>query len=387
MNILAIESSATAASVAIVTETGIKAEYTLNIKKTHSQTLLPMLDELMKNTETDIGEIDYVAVSCGPGSFAGLRIGMATAKAIAYAIGVPCVAVKTLHALAAGIENNTSEVKICPITDARRQHLYCGIYEYREGDDIPKQLRQDALMSYEELSEELKSSHVPIIFTGDGIEVAGEYLKEALGDNASFVSVTERCAKASWVGKVALSMIENGEVVTAEEIVPEYIRPSQAERLKNTEKNIQTRLMTEKDVPEVAEIERNSINPPWSEKSFNDALKDKNALYVVAVSDNNVAGYAGMWISTPEAEITNVACDTKMRRKGVAGKAVKTLLEKGMERGVNRFVLEVRSANIPAIKLYEQLGFKKIGTRKDFYESPREDAIIYEKVVAENIKK
>ena len=127
MKVLAIESSAVTASVAIMTEDTLIAEYTINYKKIHSQTLLPMIDEICRMTETDVSDIDIVAVSDGPGSFTGLRIGAATGKGIALAKDKPMVAVPTLEAMAYNLMGDKR--LICPVMDARRQHLYTDLMQ------------------------------------------------------------------------------------------------------------------------------------------------------------------------------------------------------------------------------------------------------------------
>ena len=131
MKILGLDSSGIVASVAIVEDENLIAEYTVNYKKTHSQTLLPMLDEVAKMTELDLAEIDAIAVAAGPGSFTGLRIGSATAKGLGLALGKPLVAVPTLEGLACNLFG--CEDVICPMMDARRKQVYTGLYTFRHG--------------------------------------------------------------------------------------------------------------------------------------------------------------------------------------------------------------------------------------------------------------
>ena len=135
MTILALDSSGLVASVAIIAEGTLLAEYTVNYKKTHSQTLLPMLDEIVRMVDLDKKAIDAVAVAAGPGSFTGLRIGSATAKGLGLALGKPIIEVPTL----AGIACNLGFVRglVCPVMDARRQQVYSGIYRF-EGDRLIK---------------------------------------------------------------------------------------------------------------------------------------------------------------------------------------------------------------------------------------------------------
>lgn len=129
MRILGIESSSLVASAAIVTDDILTAEYTVNFKKTHSQTLLPMIDEIVTMTETELGSIDAIAVSGGPGSFTGLRIGSATAKGLGLALKKPLIHVPTVDALAYNLWG--AKDLVCPIMDAKRNQVYTGIYRMR----------------------------------------------------------------------------------------------------------------------------------------------------------------------------------------------------------------------------------------------------------------
>ncbi len=145
--------------------------------------------------------------------------------------------------------------------------------------------------------------------------------------------------------------------------------------------NIDIDILKEEDLDEVSRIEEETFSTPWSRDSFKDTIDNDNTLYLVAYKDGEVAGYAGLWQSLDEGEITNVAIDSRFRRLGIAYKLMNILEEKGHERGINAFFLEVRESNDKAIKLYEKLGFKHLGKRKNFYEKPREDALIMSKII------
>lgn len=140
-------------------------------------------------------------------------------------------------------------------------------------------------------------------------------------------------------------------------------------------------ILKEEDLEEITRIEKETFSIPWSYDSFKDTIDNENTLYLVAHKDKEVAGYAGLWQSLDEGEITNVAVDAKFRRLGIANKLLNILEEKGHERGINAFFLEVRESNEAAIKLYEKQGFKHLGKRKNFYEKPREDALIMSKII------
>lgn len=141
------------------------------------------------------------------------------------------------------------------------------------------------------------------------------------------------------------------------------------------------RLMTESDISQVVAIEEESFSTPWSEKSFRDSLKNKDTLFLIACEDNVIKGYCGMYISFDEGSITNIAVQPKFRKEGIASSIIIELLKASYIRNVTKIFLEVRVSNEVAIKLYEKFGFKKVGVRKNFYERPKEDALIMMKEI------
>ena len=134
--------------------------------------------------------------------------------------------------------------------------------------------------------------------------------------------------------------------------------------------------MTVDDIAQVAEIERQIFSIPWSEKAFRDSMESDNTIYIVPKENDNVAGYAGMYLSFEEGNITNVAVNPLSRRKGIGEKIVRDILNRAYEKGVRDVFLEVRETNSVAIALYEKIGFKEEGIRKNFYDKPRENALI-----------
>ena len=181
MRVLAIDSSGLVATVAVVEEVGLEAktiaEYTTNFKKTHSQTLLPMLDEMVKMTEIDLESVDVIAVSGGPGSFTGLRIGSATAKGLGLALGKPLIHVPTVDSLAYNL-CYTNQI-VCPIMDARREQVYTGIYRFEDERMIV--VEEQMAVGISELAEKLqKYKNQGVIFLGDGVPVHRARLEKEL---------------------------------------------------------------------------------------------------------------------------------------------------------------------------------------------------------------
>ena len=213
MKILALDSSGLVASVAVVEDNQLLAEYTVNYKKTHSQTLLPMLDEIAKMIELDLETIDAIAVAAGPGSFTGLRIGSATAKGLGLALKKPLIPVPTVDALAYNLYDSTGV--ICPMMDADHELVTVS--------------RQKAI-AVEELIRELNALGEAVIFLGDGVTVYQEVLKENMQVPYSFAPAHLNKQRAGAVGALAEKYYREGKTVTAAEHQPEYLRVSQAER-------------------------------------------------------------------------------------------------------------------------------------------------------------
>ena len=228
MKILALDSSGIVASVAVVEDDTLLAEYTVNYKKTHSQTLLPMLDELKKAIQLDLTSIDAIAVAAGPGSFTGLRIGSATAKGLGLALGKPLIGVPTVEALAYNLYDTDRDTVICPIMDARRNQVYTGIYTFEEHQ--LKALKNQDAVPMEELIEELNRLQKSVIFLGDGVPVYKNRIQEMCTVPYSFAPAHLNRQRAGAVAALAEIYYKEGKIQSAGEHQPDYLRVSQAER-------------------------------------------------------------------------------------------------------------------------------------------------------------
>ncbi len=226
MKILAIDSSGLVASAALLSDGVLIAEYTVNYKKTHSQTLLPMIDEIVRMTEQSLDELDVIAVAEGPGSFTGLRIGAATAKGLGFALQKPIVGVPTVDALAYNCFG-TDRV-ICPIMDARRNQVYAGLYMF-EGERFIT-LREQAVFAVDELVCCVNDLQRPVIFLGDGVPVYQKQIENMVTVSYSLAPAHIARQRAGAVGALAQIYYEQGKFCSAEEHVPVYLRLSQAER-------------------------------------------------------------------------------------------------------------------------------------------------------------
>lgn len=226
MRILAIDSSSMVATVAVTTDGVLNAEYTINHKKTHSQTLLPMIDEICKTIELDMETVDAIAISGGPGSYTGLRIGSATAKGFGLALGKPIINVPTMDALAYNMFS--SNYIVCPIMDARRGQVYTGIYRFR-GTKM-EIIKEQCIMMIDELIYELDKIGMPVMFLGDGVDTQREKIENKMGTEHHYAPASMNRQKASSLAALAELYYKNGKYESAAEHKPEYLRISQAER-------------------------------------------------------------------------------------------------------------------------------------------------------------
>lgn len=237
MTILAIDSSGLVASTALYIDGQIRAEYSVNFKKTHSETLLPMIDEIMSMTKTEKSELSAIAIAAGPGSFTGLRIGSATAKGLGLALSIPLIPVPTLEGLA--YQAMEANGVICPMMDARRAQVYTAMYQFLDGCTCK---REACVIPVEELISSLPADAENIVFLGDGVDVYADQLKSQVKQPFQIAPVHHRYQSAAAVALSAARRYEEGKIVSAAEFAPEYLRLSQAERerkerLKNGQNN------------------------------------------------------------------------------------------------------------------------------------------------------
>ena len=233
MKILAIDSSGMTATVAVLEDDKLLAEYTINYKKTHSQTLVPMLDEIKKMTELDLESLDAIAVAKGPGSFTGLRIGSATAKGLGLALDKPIVPVSTLEGLAMNAWG--WDKLVCPIMDARRDQVYTGIYRF-EGGSL-KTVMEGRAESVDDLIGQLNELDEEVLFLGDGVPVFKDTIDAGLKPVHEYAPAHMSRQRAGALAVLAAEYYSQGLTESAADHRPEYLRPSQAERVKAEREN------------------------------------------------------------------------------------------------------------------------------------------------------
>lgn len=246
MKILGLDSSGLVASVAIAEDNNLLGEYTVNYKKTHSQTLLPMLDEVARMIELDLNTLDAIAVAGGPGSFTGLRIGSATAKGLGFALNKPLIHVPTVDALAYNLVGHRD--LICPLMDARRNQTYAGLYCFEKdktsmpaGDGLRKLsggftmhiLKEQCAVGIDEMIAAVNKMERAVVFLGDGVPVFQDYIAGHIKVPYSFAPAHLNKQRAGAVAVLGMIYFSQGKYESAAEHRPDYLRLSQAERERN----------------------------------------------------------------------------------------------------------------------------------------------------------
>ncbi|RJQ54854.1 MAG: tRNA (adenosine(37)-N6)-threonylcarbamoyltransferase complex dimerization subunit type 1 TsaB [Nitrospiraceae bacterium] len=223
MKILAVETATIAGSVAILDDAdGLVGEVRVDVKIAHAERLMPSIEWLLRSAGISINDIDAFAVSIGPGSFTGLRIGLSTVKGFSYAAGKPVVSVPTLDAFARALP--FCSYVICPMLDARRDEVYAALYRWEGG--ACRKILPETVISPAEL---LRQINGPVVFTGDGVKIYSGLIQKIAGDRAVFAPASRMSPSASTVGEIALEKLKQGIVEDPAGLAPFYIRRSEAE--------------------------------------------------------------------------------------------------------------------------------------------------------------
>ncbi len=222
MLVLGIETSTTQGGVAIIGEDRVLCEALLNVEVTHSERLLPAVDRALGEAQITLDALGGIAVSIGPGSFTGLRIGLSTAKGLAYATGLPLVGVPTLEAMAWTVP--AARWQVCPVLDARKQEVYAALFRHEAGG--LRRLTEDAAMAPEALCRLVRN---PTLFLGDGVERYAALFRERLGDKMLLPPLASRGARPACVAELGRQRLLRGERDAFASLVPRYLRPSEAE--------------------------------------------------------------------------------------------------------------------------------------------------------------
>lgn len=380
MKILAIDTSSKRCSVAILEDSNILINLYNDDEKTHSVKLMPMVEEAFQKTNLTLEDIQLLACCVGPGSFTGVRIGIATIKAFADVTNIPVVGISSLESLAYNVkEKVASSSLICSLIDAKNENVYCGLYYFEnntcntvailtESLDVIISVIQEKFEAIKKLNPNIQD----IIFVGDACQVYQNTLSSSFA-NAKFATEEENMQSGISVAKAGLRKYQDGEYGDSSSILPIYLRKSQAERA--FEEKIKIMDMTMEDIETIAPNFQTEFDEFWNINNLRNDFANPNSKYFVAKIDDEIVGFAGVLKICDEANIMNIATKVSKRHLGIGTKLLEALISSAKEMGCTSITLEVNDHNTVAINLYEKFNFKRIGIRKKYYNNT-DDAII-----------
>ena len=375
MKVLAIDTSSKICSVTILEDDKILIDLSNNDEKTHSVKLMPMVDKAFKDAGLTLDDIELLACCIGPGSFTGVRIGIATIKAFADVKNIPVVGITSLESLAYNVKEESTLV--CSLIDAKNNNVYCGLFQFTQdamdnskcttisilAEDIDTTLSQ-----IKSLSSNLNS----IIFVGDGAIIYKEKILQAY-PNATFAKGNDNLQNGISVGKAGLDKYMMGECGNSNSISPIYLRKSQAERA--LEEKIKIYPMNSDDIQLIEPNFESEFDKFWNINNLKNDFSNPNSTYFIAKLDDEIVGFAGILTICDEANIMNIVSKVNKRHLGIGTKLLHALVDSAKKQNSKSITLEVNINNYPAINLYEKFGFKRIGLRKKYYNNT-DDAII-----------
>lgn len=366
MKILAFDCSSKTMTAAVAEDGKVLAVDYSEENRNHAPHLMPMIQGVVADSGLSFNEIEAIGVTVGPGSFTGLRIGIATAKGFADTLKIPLLPILSLDALALGFDDYHGT--IVTMLDARKNQVYAAVYRNQEGA-MTKVLKETPLNPTEDLVGCLKKEE-EILFVGDGVLGWQEQLLSVYGDRCVFCLERPQGIQ----GENLIAIAEKApHCEFTDDVVPLYIRSVDA-KAKFLQCNF--RELTEDDLDELLEMEDLSMSQPWTRGMFLGELKNNMfAHYWIIRTDDKLTAYGGYWLVGDECHITNIAVHPDYRHMGQGTLMVGQLLHTARNMGANAVTLEVRPSNEKALSLYEKMGFQNRGTRTRYYDDG-EDAII-----------
>ena len=378
MKILSMDTSSDVCSVALLEDDRIIDEIHNESEREHSQSLMPMIKELLEKNNITLDDIDLVASGIGPGSFTGIRIGIATTKAFSDAKNIPVVGVNSLEAQAYMVllKEEKENSKILSMIDARNENAYVAVYRYK--NDNLSVYKNPEIMSISNAPEYLDFEDKVYIIGNVPLEKVESMLRaraskeQAQGvDIKKYKFVNSNNTFAEAIGVCAYYKYQNGLAGDSNSIEPMYLNLSQAEKQK---KNLDDEkiYINEMSISDKEEIESNYNKFPniWDERTFEEDAR--NSKYFVAKQDNQVVGFVSYTVVLDEVEIMNIVTREDSRNQGIASSLLSYIIRKI---DYNKINLEVNENNKTALNLYRKFGFKNVGQRKNYYNG-KEDALL-----------
>lgn len=379
MKILSIDTSSSICSIVVVEDNKILKEIHNKSEKEHSKTLMPMIDELLKSLQITLEDIDLLACTKGPGSFTGIRIGIATIKAFADAKNIPVIAVNSLEALAHSGAMKKGNGEYISILDAKNDNVYFAIYKVKnEKFSIYK---SPSLISYTEITNYIDNLKLPVYFVGDVKKEKIEplYLAQVSTYKAYGREIYEHQyledlpSLAVGTALAAMNKYNMGIYGDSNSISPEYLRKPQAQRQKEGIENNSIAILEMGYIDlEKIKLDYDMFPNLWKYKVLEEDYQ--NSKYFIIKQNEEIYGFIGIRIVFEEMEIINIVTRKDKREQGIASNLLSYILQYANSNNIERINLEVNEKNIKAKNLYKSFGFEEVGKRNKYYNG--EDAIL-----------
>lgn len=370
MKTLSIETSSKICSVAILEDKNLIKKLELNNGLTHSETLMPLIKQILEETNLNLSDMDLLVCDIGPGSFTGIRIGVATVKAFTDSLQIPSIGVSSLEGLAYLVKKDSI---ICSMIDCKNNNCYYALYELK--NNVFTLLESPKADSIENCLNFLnyKYANSIITFVGDGSNIYKNKI-ETISSNFVFVNNPNTDTDVSMIDVYNLGIAgitRYNKYGEDKNLLPLYLKKPQAQR----QLEGKTIVIEKMNISDLDSFDISKFDNFWNIDILKDELHSENSKFVCAKLENKIVGFAGIKIILDEADIMNIAVNETYRRQGIATLLLNHLLNTCKEQSIKTIHLEVNEENFSAISLYEKFGFKECGRRKKYYDD-KYDAIL-----------
>jgi len=372
---LCIDTSSKICAAAILDNYNLIKKIELNNGLTHSESLMPIIKDIFEETNLTLNDMNLLICDIGPGSFTGIRIGIATVKAFSDSFNIPIIGVSSLTGLAYNVKN---EGLICSLIDCKNNNCYYSLYDLE--NNTYTLLEEPTADSIENCIKLLnyKYSDKKITFVGDGSLIYREYILNTCNNNSIYFFDNElndiNIVNLGLAGIDIFNSNNKNSNNSNYDILPLYLKKPQAQK-QLEEKNL---LVNKMNFNDLDNLNISEFDDFWNLDILKDELKSNNSEFIVAKLENEVVGFAGAKFIIDEADIMNIAVKSSYRKQGIASLLLKNLIDVCKNNNINSINLEVNKENFPAINLYKKYEFLEVGRRKNYYDG-KFDAILMKK--------
>lgn len=363
LKILSIDTASNICGVSLLEDTSLICKLDKNTGKTHSENLMPMIQQAFHESNLTLKDIDLIVCDKGPGSFTGIRIGISTTKAFHDSLEIPCIGINSLESFAYSIEEDGL---IASILDAKNDHCYFALYERKNGTyhEILAP-NADTIANALQTCQQIATSNTSITFIGDLLENYQDLISDKF-KNKSF-SISKNIPFNSY--SLGLAGFEKWKKNKIADVLPLYLKKPQAQRqLEEKFKNIEITPMTLEDFNQISSTLISDFDDFWNSSILKNEILAENSHYLVAKFNQEIVGFAGIKCNLDEADLMNIVTKKNFRNQGIASTLLKSLIPLSKKLNLVSISLEVMEENYPAIHLYKKLGFEQVGIRKNYYQ-------------------